>query len=108
MTKETTQWVQNTNKDTPLVGYSSSSVTYNSTTTRYSGIDVTLSEFGNLPTDWGLEDKNSTAWQFNPDADTNLYAYDSASHTYDSGTDTFDGVTSGENESGTRTPTAWS
>lgn len=107
MAKTPTIWIQNPAKDTPLLGYSDSTTTYKSTTVRYSGIDVTLPEFDETPTDWAGVAKNDTAWLYNSAFDDNAYPYDSAAHTYDSNVDTFDGVVTGESSITTSTPTLW-
>lgn len=51
--------------------------------------------------------KTPTPWVKNPDSDTNLYPYDSATATYDSAIQTYDGIVANEPFDSDKTPTEW-
>jgi hypothetical protein len=105
--KIATLWRTNPSKNTDAVTYSSASVTYSSATTRYSSSTATLDDLNRLATAWTKPSKSVSAWNANPLAITNLYAYDSATKTYDSASDTYDGVVSGQDFGDQETATAW-
>jgi hypothetical protein len=64
MTKPTTVWTDNTNKNT-TVTFSSSAVTYNSATTLYSGWDPSLPNPSKNSTSWTSINKNNVRWDIN-------------------------------------------
>lgn len=103
-----TSWSSNTSKNVNVTQYSSSSVTYSSSTQNYVSPTVGKDAQGKVAAAWIPATHLATSWSANVNYGTNEYLYDDATIPYDSASYTYDGVNGNQSPIGTKPATAWS
>lgn len=89
MAKPETTWNDNSNKSTTAI-FNSSTLTYNSATTAYSGWDSLLPTPSKNFTDWNNTSKNTNKWTYNS-ASVSSDSYDVSTTTYNTIYSKYDG-----------------
>lgn len=108
MSKTPASWSSNPEKDTPVVSYSDSSVTYNSSSTLFSAVSTALDEWGKQALAWAGVSKTQSDWSGNPSAEANLLTYDTFAAAYDTASATYDNIVSGDQADTEKVPAVWS